>query len=200
MSSDLAMHFPAAQAVWDRVGCMDFTESVLADVVFPPPARTDAERDAQQARLTATEWAQPALAGHSLVLLELLQAVNLQPDGLAGHSAGELTALHAGGTFDADALMGLARRRGELIRDAAAPGAMLAVSAGSKTVAAVIDRVTDAWIVNYNTPNQVVLSGTSDAIASVERKPWRSPPGGCGRQQLSTARWSRLPPSHSWSS
>ncbi len=70
--------------------------------------------------LTATEWAQPALAATSLSMLRLLRAVGIEPGHVGGHSFGEVVALHAAGVLsDADAIR-VARRRGELMAEAAA--------------------------------------------------------------------------------
>ncbi|MFE0083877.1 beta-ketoacyl synthase N-terminal-like domain-containing protein, partial [[Kitasatospora] papulosa] len=119
MGADVAMLSPAAQAVWDRLGTTEFDGRELHRVVFPPPAFGDEDRAAQQALLTRTEWAQPALAVHSLALVEVLRGLGLRPDCVAGHSFGELVALHAAGALEAVALVGLARRRGVFIREAA---------------------------------------------------------------------------------
>ncbi|MFF3484317.1 SDR family oxidoreductase [Streptomyces sp. NPDC002701] len=173
MGADMAMFSPAAQAVWDRLGTMEFGGRELHRVVFPPPAFGDAERAAQQALLTGTEWAQPALAVHSLALLEVLRGLGLRPDCVAGHSFGELVALHAAGALEAGALVALARRRGELMREAAAaPGTMLAVAAGRTRTEEVIAGcgVADVWVANHNAPAQTVISGASGSVEAVERE------------------------------
>lgn len=165
MGADLAMHLPAAQAAWDRAARLGLGDVPLDRVVFPVSVFTDRDRQEQQARLTATEWAQPALAAHSTALLAVLADFGLTPDCVAGHSFGELSALHAAGVFDADTLLRLARKRGELMRDAAAaPGAMLAVSASLQQAEAVTAVLADVWIANHNGPRQVVLSGTPEAL------------------------------------
>ncbi|MFE4801348.1 SDR family NAD(P)-dependent oxidoreductase [Streptomyces sp. NPDC056708] len=172
MGADLAMLSPDAQAVWDRLGSAGFDGCPLHRVVFPPPAFTDEERAARRSRLAATEWAQPALAVHSLALLEVARGLGLRPDCAAGHSFGELVALHCAGVLDAESLVALARKRGTLMRDAAvAPGAMLAVGADRERVAAVLAGIglDDVWPANHNAPRQVVLSGTTEAIAVVEK-------------------------------
>ncbi|MET8569203.1 SDR family NAD(P)-dependent oxidoreductase [Streptomyces sp. NPDC004783] len=172
MGADLAMLSPAAQAVWDRLGGTAFDGRPLHRVVFPPPAFTDEDRAADAARLAATEWAQPALAVHALALLEVVSGLGLRPDCVAGHSFGELVALHCAGALDAEALVGLARRRGELMRDAAGtPGAMLAVAAERDRVTEVLAGAAsgDIWPANLNSPRQVVLSGTEEAVARAER-------------------------------
>ncbi|MGA5699449.1 SDR family NAD(P)-dependent oxidoreductase [Peterkaempfera bronchialis] len=166
MGADLALHLPTVQRAWDRHGAREFDGLPLHRLVFPPPTFTDAERDRQQAALTATEWAQPALAAHSLALLDLLRALGLRPDCAAGHSFGELVALHAAGALDADGLLGLARCRGELMRDAAlrTPGAMVAVTAPREQVEPLIADLPGVWLANHNAPEQVVLSGLGDAV------------------------------------
>ncbi|MFE9171928.1 SDR family NAD(P)-dependent oxidoreductase [Streptomyces kebangsaanensis] len=172
MGAGLAMLSPAAQAVWDRLGGTRFDGRPLHRVVFPPPAFTDEERAARAARLAATEWAQPALAVHALALLEVLRGLGLRPDCVAGHSFGELVALHCAGVLDTDALVGLARRRGELMRDAAVvPGAMLAVAADREHVVSVLagGEFGDIWPANHNSPRQVVLSGTAEAVERAEK-------------------------------
>ncbi|MEI7031857.1 SDR family NAD(P)-dependent oxidoreductase [Streptomyces pratensis] len=167
MGADLAMLSPTAQAVWDRLGGPRFDGQPLHRVVFPPPSFTDEERAARRALLDATEWAQPALAVHALALLEVVRELGLRPDCVAGHSFGELVALHCAGALDATALVSLARRRGELMRDAAlAPGAMLAVATDRSHVAEVLADVGfgDIWPANHNAPRQVVLSGSVEAV------------------------------------
>ncbi|MFE3824833.1 SDR family NAD(P)-dependent oxidoreductase [Streptomyces sp. NPDC059092] len=171
MGAGLAMLAPAAQTVWDQLGGTGFDGLPLHRVVFPPPAFTDEERAAQQALLAATEWAQPALAVHALALLEVVRSLGLRPDCVAGHSFGELVALHCAGVLDAGSLVAVARRRGELMRDVAtAPGAMLAVATDRAHVAAVLagGGLGDLWPANHNSPLQTVLSGTEEAVARAE--------------------------------
>ncbi|MEU1816993.1 SDR family NAD(P)-dependent oxidoreductase [Streptomyces roseifaciens] len=173
MGADLAAHHPGALAVWDAVGGTGGTDpggTPLHRVVFPPPL-PDGRRAAQQELLTATEWAQPALSAHSLALLALLDEFGLRPDAVAGHSLGELIALHAAGAYDGGTLMRLSRARGEAMRDAAAatPGAMLVILAGHPEVRDALARTgaADVWIANHNGPRQTVVSGTPEAIATV---------------------------------
>ncbi|MFI5777685.1 SDR family NAD(P)-dependent oxidoreductase [Nocardia sp. NPDC051570] len=166
MGADVAMHLPVAQEVWDRLAGPE-----LAAVVFPRPVFGDAERAGQRMRLAATESAQPALAATSLALLAVLETFGIRPDCVGGHSLGELTALHAAGAFDAESLLRLAFRRGELMRDADSDGgAMLAVGMAYADVARLIEErgVHDLWIANDNGPTQVVLAGSTEAVAKFE--------------------------------
>src|SRR5262249_25652552 len=145
----------------------------LSDIVFPPPVFTDEQRAAQELRLTDTRWAQPALAAHSLSLLPLLTSIGIEPDCVAGHSLGELVALHAAGAMDAESLLRLARQRGELLgRIGTEPGTMLAVGADADAVASAIKESTiaDLWVANINAPRQTVASGTVPAIEALHER------------------------------
>ncbi|WP_308114711.1 SDR family NAD(P)-dependent oxidoreductase [Streptomyces sp. ISL-12] len=164
MGAELAVHHAAARDAWDAVAAV----LPVHREVFPPPVFDETDRAALEAALTATEVAQPALAAHGLALLAVLSRLRLTPDCVAGHSFGELTALHAAGCFDAATLVRLARRRGELMRDAATvPGGMVAVNAPLERVEPVVAEVDGVWVANHNAPRQVVLAGADEALRAV---------------------------------
>ncbi|WP_016697761.1 type I polyketide synthase, partial [Actinoalloteichus spitiensis] len=167
MGADLAVHLPDGREPWDRVADLDFGVE-LHRRVFPPPSFSQAELDERQERLTETAWAQPALAAHSLALLGVLGEVGLRPDCAAGHSFGELVALHAAGVFDADSLARLARRRGEVMADLPdEAGAMLAVTAPGDEVTDVQRAHPGVWLANHNAPDEVVVAGPREAVGAV---------------------------------
>lgn len=169
MGGDVAMAFAPAQDVWDRAAGLDLGERGLHEIVFPPPAFSDEEHAAQEQNLTDTRHAQPALAAHSLALLALLTAIGIEPACVAGHSLGELVALHAAGAMDAESLLRLARRRGELLaRIDAEPGAMLAVGADAASIPTT--GLVDVWLANINAPQQTVVSGTARAIEALHER------------------------------
>ena len=71
----------------------------------------------------------------------VLRELGIKPDCVAGHSFGEVTALFAAGAIESDGLVRVARRRGELMRDAASvPGAMTAVSAARAFMVSSVSR------------------------------------------------------------
>jgi acyl transferase domain-containing protein/NADP-dependent 3-hydroxy acid dehydrogenase YdfG/acyl carrier protein len=170
MGADVAMSIDHARAAWDTAAATRFEGESIDRVVFPPPTFTAEAREAQERRLTATEWAQMALGVQSVALLNVLHAVGIRPQCLAGHSFGEVTALHAAGAFDEATLLKIARRRGELMRDASSvSGAMSAVVCPIEEVSAVLkDLDSDVVIANHNAPAQCVLSGRTEEIARVE--------------------------------
>ncbi|RKT54502.1 type I polyketide synthase [Saccharothrix australiensis] len=190
MGGDVAAHLPRALAAWDAAASVDPDGWAPHRVAHPAPAFTDEERAAQQELLTATEWAQPALAVHSLALLEVLRSVGVRPDLVAGHSLGELVALHAAGVFDAPDLVRLARRRGELMGAVRGePGAMLAVAAAVGRVEELLAEsgADGVWVANHNGPEQVVVSGVADRVEAL--RGWLEQRG---------VRTRRLPVSHAF--
>lgn len=185
MGAELAMAFPTVLDAWDELATAPFDGVPLHEVVFPRPVFSDDERGRQRELLTATEWAQPALAVLCVAQLRLLTALGVRADLAAGHSLGELVALHAAGCLDERALINLARRRGELMRDASdRPGAMLAVAADLTRASELTADRTDVWVANVNSPRQTVLSGTAEGIDEVAR---RAEAGGVALHRLATS-------------
>ncbi|MFJ2008315.1 SDR family NAD(P)-dependent oxidoreductase [Streptomyces chartreusis] len=172
MGADLAVHLPQARAVWDQAASWrDPEQTPVHRVALPPPALTEDAAAQAVHLLNATEWAQPALATLCLSQLAVLRAAGLEPAYAAGHSFGELVALHTAGCFDAEQLLLLAQRRGELLRDAGTrPAGMLAVHASAQRVNEVMAGLIhqDVWVSAYNAPEQVVVSGIAEAVAEAE--------------------------------
>ncbi|MEO5762892.1 MAG: beta-ketoacyl synthase N-terminal-like domain-containing protein, partial [Vicinamibacteria bacterium] len=170
MGRDLAMAFDPARQAWDDHAHLTFGEGAekepLHRVVFPPSVFTDEARAAQAARLTATEWVQPALGIASIAVLRMLRHLGVDGDVFGGHSFGEVAALHAAGAIDSTSLLKIARRRGELMRDAATTsGAMWAIALGKKTVAELQSQIREPVVIaNRNSKKQVVIAGPTEAV------------------------------------
>ncbi|MGW8313659.1 MAG: beta-ketoacyl synthase N-terminal-like domain-containing protein, partial [Desulfuromonadales bacterium] len=171
MLRDLAVQFPQflqsfssadrafAKNSGGKPGC-------LADLVYPRPVFDQESRARNQAQLQATETAQPALGAVSLSALDVLAGFGVSAGTYAGHSYGELTALCAGGYYDADTLHALSRLRGELMAAGAGDrGSMLAVSAPLEQVEDFLKTSGLTLVLaNRNTPTQGVLSGATSEI------------------------------------
>ena len=172
MGADIAMAFNKAIAPWDAAADLDFGDQKLHQVVFPLPKFSDEDREADEIALRATEWAQPGIGCASQSALALMTAMGLKPAAVAGHSFGEVTALHAAGVLNQADMMRVARKRGELMAAAAdVPGAMTAVSATIDIVEAVLAENGDKNVVvaNHNAPDQVVISGTVEGVKGAEK-------------------------------
>ena len=134
----------------------------------------DVERlllDAPMDELTQTANAQLATFVMSLLVLDAVERVGLSPAACAGHSLGEYSALVASGSLGFADGASLVVARGEAMARAGedAPGTMAALLGISDDDAeAACHRVEgDVWVANYNAPGQVVVAGTTDAIAAL---------------------------------
>ncbi len=171
MGADLAMNFDEAQEIWNQAASMKLSDDIpLHQVVFPKPVFSEEERDAQSMLLTATQWAQPSISATSLSMLAVLKSAGIKADCVGGHSLGEITALFEAGVLDMPSLLKVTRKRGELMAEAASiPGAMTAVACPLKKIRALLSNLnSEAIVANYNSPNQLVLSGPTPAIEKVE--------------------------------
>jgi [acyl-carrier-protein] S-malonyltransferase len=122
--------------------------------------------------LTLTRNAQPALLAHSMALWSLLhETFGPRTRAGAGHSLGEFIAHCVAGTFDLAAAARLVRRRGELMYEVGVqrPGTMAAiVGALTEPIEAICAKASDASATvvaaNFNSPEQVVISGDHAAV------------------------------------
>jgi acyl transferase domain-containing protein/acyl carrier protein/NADP-dependent 3-hydroxy acid dehydrogenase YdfG len=163
MGADLAMTFPEAMAVWGQA-------PEAAAVAFPPHAFSREEEEAQARKLTATENAQPSVGAASAATLALVDRLGVRADCVGGHSFGEITALFAAGAISLETMLAIARRRGELMRDAATePAGMLSVRSEWSRIREILNGLAVA-AANHNGPAQVVLSGASAPLAEAEQR------------------------------
>ena len=173
MLRDLACQFPEFQGVFDQAnesfnkGKAEDLSDRLSDYVYPhTPFSKDTETQ-QTEQLKQTQVAQPAIGATSLGGLNILNAFGLQPDMVAGHSYGELVALHAAGRIDEATFHEISNLRGRLMFAASQEkeaGGMLVAKASLEAVQETVGKEKDLVIANHNAPDQVVLAGTQDAI------------------------------------
>ena len=172
MGADLAMGFAPALGAWDRAANLEMEDGTsLHEVVFPRPGFGEEKEKRDLARLTSTQWAQPAIACVSLSQLALLDEIGIRADLVGGHSLGEVVALRAASVFASEEdLLRVARRRGELMAEAAAiPGAMTALNLPVGKVRELLARLAPRVVVaNHNGPAQVVVSGATADVADFE--------------------------------
>ncbi|MGH3155798.1 MAG: acyltransferase domain-containing protein [Streptosporangiaceae bacterium] len=116
---------------------------------------------------TATAVAQPRIAIGSAAGLRVLSLLGIEACAAAGHSLGELTALHWAGAMTEAELVALAFARGQVMAEASeGGGAMVSVSAGPEEVEPLLHGE-PVVIACYNGPAQTVISGPADAVERV---------------------------------
>ncbi len=133
----------------------------LSDYIYPHPSFSSEARAQHETTLRATQIAQPAIGAISLAVLAVLDQFGVQPEAVAGHSYGELTALCASRRFAPRVLYRLSMLRGQLMAAAQdVEGGMLALGAPITQIEAAIKELSvDLVVANHNSPTQVVLSG-----------------------------------------
>ena len=173
MGRDLVCRFPEAFEALAAADRRFDDERSLSRAIYPLPVSSPEEAALQDEALRRTDIAQPAIGAVSLAMLNVLAAFGVQADATAGHSFGELTALHAAGWIDQQALLSLAVSRGRLMA-AAGQGertpasGMLAVKAPLTEVEALIESSRlDVVLANRNAPQQGVIAGTIAALDTV---------------------------------
>ncbi len=118
--------------------------------------------------LTATRNAQLATFTLSLVVLDAVERLGLEPGACAGHSLGEYTALVASGALGFEDGVRLVSERGDAMQAAAdsRPGTMAALlGIDDDDAGAACQRAEgEAWVANFNAPGQVVVAGTAEAV------------------------------------
>ncbi|KCZ46442.1 MULTISPECIES: type I polyketide synthase [unclassified Hyphomonas] len=168
MGADLAMAFPAARAVWDEAASHKRAgELKLHKLAFPPAAFDQVEHGDQTDHLKAMEHAQPAIATVTLSHLALLSQAGIQGEMAAGHSFGEIMALHYAGAMNASGALSASVDRGALMAEAAksSSGSMMAVQAASEDIGHILGEFApDLVLANDNGPSQVVLSGPTKVV------------------------------------
>ena len=122
--------------------------------------------------LKQTKVTQPAIFLHSVILAKCSQ--EFRPDMVAGHSLGEFSALTAAGALDFEDGLRLVAIRAQAMQKAceAEPGTMAAIIALPTAKVEEICEETDGIVVpaNYNCEGQIVISGSSDAVAAACEK------------------------------
>jgi [acyl-carrier-protein] S-malonyltransferase len=161
MGRDLAEAYPAARAVYDEVD--EALGERLSALIW----------EGEQATLTLTRNAQPALMATSMAVMAALRAEGVEVGAasyVAGHSLGEYSALAAAGALGLGDAARLLRLRGEAMQAAvpAGEGAMAALlGLGFEAVAEIAAEAAQDGVcaaANDNDPAQVVISGDRAAV------------------------------------
>lgn len=179
MGKDLLVEFPFVADVYEEIE--DHTGLAIRKLSFDDPDQC----------LNQTEFTQPCILAHSLVVAAVLrQESDLldQPAVIAGHSLGEYSALVAGGLLSCEQAAKTVRVRGRCMQQACLnnPGGMTAVINFPGSDEELVDQCRLASsnaggsvveVANFNGPSQTILAGHIKGLEEFERrveKPTRS--------------------------
>jgi [acyl-carrier-protein] S-malonyltransferase len=126
--------------------------------------------DADADELRDTRNAQLTTFVSSLMVLDAVERLGIEPSFCAGHSLGEYTALTATGALGFEDGVRLVAARADAMHEAglAQPGTMAAVLGLDDDQVDVACRRADedVWVANYNAPGQVVIAGSPEGVAA----------------------------------
>jgi len=155
MGKDLHDQYPLAQQLFAQADAI--LGFPLSEIMF-----TGSEEELKQTRVT-----QPAVFLHAYVAHRCLAGE--QPDMVAGHSLGELTALVVNGCLSFEEGLTLVSKRAHAMQRACerqASGMVAVLKFDDKVTEEVCASVTDDVVVpaNYNSPGQLVISGSVTGV------------------------------------
>ena len=162
MGRDLCGQFEVCARLYTRAN--EILDRDLQKICFEGPVEL----------LTQTDNAQPAIFLTSLACWEALKTKvpDLQPEGAAGLSLGELTALTVAKALRFDFALRLVQTRGRFMQEACdtTRGSMASIIGMDEAPLATVCRESGVDIANINCPGQIVISGDKEKVGqAVER-------------------------------
>jgi len=165
--------FPGQGAQFTGMGLDLYENSALAQEYFEKAndilgfSITDIMFEGTAEQLKETKVTQPAIFLHSVILAKVL-GDSFQPEMVAGHSLGELSALVANGVLSFEDGLRLVSKRALAMQKACeiAPSTMAAVLGLADHIVEETCAKIDGVVVaaNYNCPGQLVISGAISAV------------------------------------
>lgn len=180
MLADLCRHFPVVRDCFDIMDRVLFDHPRgyrLSEVVFPPPAFTDAERVAAEKRLGQMDLAIESVTTANHAITRLLAQLGIVPDVVLGHSSGEFSAMRAAGMFDEGGVDARIVSLNDDHRQRAESGAvpsgarLIAVGAERPRVEALCAAAgVPAVVAMDNCPHQVVVAVEAPRASQIETR------------------------------
>lgn len=163
MGMDLAQREPVVRDTLD-----DIDELLRAEAGW---SLYDVLRDADPARVKATDVAQPAVFAVQVALARLWQSWGVRPAAVIGHSMGEVAAAHMSGALELEDAVRLVIHRGRLMHRAAGTGKMANVELGADLVQErLAARHPEVCVATENGPASVVIAGPKEAVEAAVRE------------------------------
>ena len=155
MGSDLYYAFENAR---ERYACAtDILGYNLAEISFKGPEN----------KLHKTQFTQPAIFVHSVIIDECLKRNGTTPYAVAGHSLGEYSALVSAGVLRFKDALQIVKVRALAMKHACEinPGTMAGIiGANEKQVETICEQAGVVVPANMNAPGQIIISGEIDAV------------------------------------
>lgn len=171
--------FPGQGSQFPGMGKELFDKSKLAQEYFKRAndilgfSITDIMFEGSAEELKQTKFSQPAIFLHSFILTKTLGS-DFNPDMVAGHSLGEISALAAVGSLDFDSALKLISKRASAMQkvcDDENTGMAVVVGLFDVIVRDICNQIEGVVVpANYNALKQVVISGEMNALKEAYEK------------------------------
>lgn len=158
MGKELYDNIPSCKKIYDKAN--EVLGFDLKELIF----------NGDKEELNITENTQPAILTTSIAILQAIKDKGINPDIVAGLSLGEYSALVASEALDFETAVSLVKKRGRFMQEAVPQGigSMVAViGLNEDKIKKVLKVASERGIVeiaNYNTNNQIVIGGESEAV------------------------------------
>ena len=145
-----------------------YLEKSLLELIYPQGEKEEQEKASFV--LNQTAYTQVALFAIEYALFKLWQSWGIKPDVVMGHSVGEYVAATVAGVFSLEDALKLIAHRGRLMQQLPQGGEMLAVMSSVEKVNQLITTYSEKIaIAAINGPESIVISGKSEAIATIKK-------------------------------
>lgn len=157
MGKEIYDNFESSRVIFDKAN--EILKFDLKNLIF----------NGSKDELNRTENTQPAILTTSIAILKVMEEKGVIPQGVAGLSLGEYSALVASNAISFEKAVDLVRKRGKFMQEAVPTGegkmfAVIGLSVSEiNKVLEVAKQLGVVEIANYNTKNQIVIGGEKEA-------------------------------------
>lgn len=130
------------------------------------------KKDAKTSRISETRVAQPAIMAVQIGLIEMWRFVGVKPDGVVGHSIGEVAAAYAAGALSLEQAVEVIYYRSKEQDKASGKGKMLAAGLTYSEGANLLQKhkiKNEVSVAAINGPSSIVFSGDSEPLEKIAR-------------------------------
>ncbi|WCL50177.1 ACP S-malonyltransferase [Leptospira sp. GIMC2001] len=156
MGLDFYTEYPEARSIYDQAN--EALGYDIQDICFH-------END----KINLTKFTQPAILTTEIAMLKVIETeYGIKANYFAGHSLGEYSALVAAGVIDLGSALRIVSKRGELMQYAVPEGigsmaALVKDDIGQTEFLSIVKQA-EVEVANYNSKDQVVISGKTEFI------------------------------------
>nr|ALQ32960.1 putative polyketide synthase [Fusarium scirpi] len=120
------------------------------------------QKSPKDSRLGSAELSQPLCTALQIALVDTLNSIGVRPEGVVGHSSGEVAGAYAAGAITAREAIIIAFYRGLVTKRQTKPGSMAAIGMGAEDVEKYLQ--SGVVIACENSPKSVTIAGDTEAV------------------------------------